>query len=127
MDAQSLEETRRSGRETRPPAHLKDYDVQYPRVEVKGAACQTECTQCDASTHGLQDVPEEEQRHEPDSQREDFTECVDHVPINQAEIMKEILVTMRDIRCFMAQSDTPHSSSKYSSKSGSSTRSRNFV
>ena len=125
MDKQSLDETiRRSGRETRLPTHLEDYEVEYPRV--KGAACQTEGTRRNTNTHGLQDVPGEEQRHEPDSQ-EDIPECADHVPINQAEIMKEILVTMRDIRCFMERSHTLHSSSKYSSKSGSPAGNRNFV
>lgn len=111
---------RRFSHETRPPAHLEDYEVQYPGV--KGAACQTECEcpQHTTSTHRLQDESKREEEEDGDGDGD--------VPINKVAIMKELLVTMRGIQRLMDRSSTPcSSSSKCSSKSGSSTASKYFV
>lgn len=63
------------------------------------------------NTHGLQD----ESKREEDG---DGGDGDDDVPINQVEIMTELLVTMKGIQHLMDGSSTPRSSSKCSSKSG---------
>lgn len=73
--------------------------------------------------HGLQDDTQEHQILESDSKMEedDITDFADPVPTDQAEIMKEILVTMRGIQRFMSRSSSS-SSSRSTPKSGSPTR-----
>lgn len=55
-------------------------------------------------------------------------DCAGPIPTDQTEIMKQLLVTMRDIQRFMNRSCTPESSSsKSSSRTGSSIRKRPTV
>ncbi|KAL3975387.1 gephyrin [Sarotherodon galilaeus] len=107
MDSQQplTEGLRRSSRERRPPAHLQQYDVQYP--ESISARCdtesQTECQHSDTDTHGLQD-PDGESESQPETSPAPL-------PTNQDEVMRELLMTMREIRQLMIQLSPPHSRS----------------
>ncbi|KAL3976614.1 thrombopoietin [Sarotherodon galilaeus] len=100
MDSQQplTEGLRRSGRDSRPPAHLQQYDVQQS---------QTECQHSDKDTHGLQD-PVGESESQPETRPAPL-------PTNQDEVMRELLTTMREIRQFMFQSSPSHSRSSRSS------------
>ncbi|KAL4007454.1 hypothetical protein ACER0C_001306 [Sarotherodon galilaeus] len=107
MDSQQplTEDLRSSGRERRPPAHLQQYDVQYPGS--RSARCdtgsQTECQHSDTDTHGLQD-PDGESERQPETSPAPL-------PTNQDEVMRELLMTMREIRQLMIQLSPPHSRS----------------
>lgn len=106
MDSQQplTEGLRRSSRDSRPPTHLQ-YDVQYPGS--RSARCdtesQTECQHSDTDTHGLQD-PDGESESQPETSPAPL-------PTNQDEVMRELLMTMREIRQFMIQLSPPHSRS----------------
>ncbi|KAL3977711.1 MFS transporter (organic anion transporter) [Sarotherodon galilaeus] len=106
MDSQQplTEGLRRSSRDSRPPAHLQ-YDVQYPGS--RSARCdtesQTECQHSDTDTHGLQD-PDGESESQPETSPAPL-------PTNQDEVMRELLMTMGEIRQLMIQLSPPHSRS----------------
>ncbi|XP_026032619.1 uncharacterized protein LOC113027212 [Astatotilapia calliptera] len=107
MDTQ--QPSRRSSRDSRPPAYLQQYEVQYPGA--RRATCetesQTECQHSDKDTHGLQDPVGE-------SERPPETSLVP-LPTTQDEVMRELLTTMREIKQFMVQSSPSHSRSSRSS------------
>ncbi|XP_025760072.1 uncharacterized protein LOC112844660 [Oreochromis niloticus] len=111
MDSQQplTEGLRRSSRDSRPPAHLQQYDVQYPgsRRATCETESQTECQHSDKDTHGLQD-PVGESESQPEKRPAPL-------PTNQDEVMRELLTTMREIRQFMFQSSPSHSRSSRSS------------
>ncbi|KAL3999531.1 AP-5 complex subunit zeta-1 [Sarotherodon galilaeus] len=120
MDSQQplTEDLRSSGRERRPPTHL-----QYPgsisaRCDTES---QTECQHSDTDTHGLQD-PDGELESQPETSPAPL-------PTNQDEVMRELLVTMREIRQLMIQLSPPHSrsSSRSSIHTVSSNESKSSV